>query len=382
MWIWQQPDWPGSQTSQVDEFRFDMQILAPRLRKLHFMMGLLVGKMSYQDVSALSIDNIVANIFCSNSIAGNQVEPVHFRNVISRRLDHTSDGTLANPQIEGIVSMYLDVYQGFDQSLTRDRLIQWHSWLHASRPSLFDRKIGGKLRTFSSIDDKLINLPAQLDGAIVQLKVPSSVTVNHELQTFIDWFNRSKEASDLDPLLRAGIVHLWFMAIYPFEKGSVQIAQMLTDLALAQAESQSSRFYAMSVNMACKQSRYYEVLVQSLKGTTDITSWLDWFLIMLEESLQLVLQGLEMSQTKIDFWREIDQTMLSSDQVSFINSLIHRPCHDGINATKYAEQMGVSLATATRHLRHLVTAGCLVRSESGGRSTKYFIATHQNMGSV
>ena len=45
MWIWQQPDWPGRQQNASPAFRYDHAALTPKLRELHFLQGILLGKM-------------------------------------------------------------------------------------------------------------------------------------------------------------------------------------------------------------------------------------------------------------------------------------------------------------------------------------------------
>ncbi len=117
----------------------------------------------------------------------------------------------------------------------------------------------------------------RIDRPVVHFEAPSRDILDAELNQFIDWFNTSKSDASLDPLLRAAITHLWFVTLHPLDDGNGRITRLLTDLALAQAEQQSVRFYAMSVGILANRKSYYEILEQTQKEELDITAWLQWF---------------------------------------------------------------------------------------------------------
>ncbi len=200
--------------------------------------------------------------------------------------------------------------------------------------------------------------------------LPRSV-LDRDLKYFFDCFNGSKDDVDLDPLLRAGIAHLWFITIRPMEDGNGRLARLLTDLALAQAEHQSIRFYAMSVAILERRNSYYDILEQSQRGETDITAWLTWFLDTLAASLRQVMADIGQTLQKTRFWQRVDQTQLSKEQVKVLNRLLDGDFSEGISNSQYGKVAKVSPATATRHLAQLVELGCLVKTEAGGRSTRY-----------
>ncbi|MDZ7867722.1 MAG: hypothetical protein U5L02_00705 [Rheinheimera sp.] len=145
----------------------------------------------------------------------------------------------------------------------------------------------------------------------------------------------------------------------------------MTDLALAQAEHQSIRFYAMSVAILDRRSSYYDVLEQSQRGDTDITTWLSWFLDTLAASMRQVLADIEQTLQKTRFWQRVDQTRLTKEQVKVLNRLLDGDFSEGISNSHYSKVAKVSPATATRHLAQLVELGCLIKNEAGGRSTRY-----------
>jgi len=268
--------------------------------------------------------------------------------------------------------MVTDAIGNWQQPLTLERLLQWHVWLFPSDNSLVQRVRGGQLRGDEPM--QVVSGPLFLTAADrpkVHFEAPPRQVLEHELNCFIDWFNGSMDDVNLDPLLRAGIAHFWFITIHPMEDGNGRIARLLTDLALAQAEHQSIRFYAMSVAILERRSSYYDVLEQSQKGDTDITAWLTWFLDTLAASLRQVLADIEQTLQKARFWQRVDQTRLSKEQVKVLNRLLDGDFSEGISNSQYGKVAKVSPATATRHLAQLVELGCLVKTHAGGRSTRY-----------
>ena len=163
------------------------------------------------------------------------------------------------------------------------------------------------------------------------------------------------------------------MTLHPLDDGNGRITRLLTDLALAQGEKLSIRFYAMSVSILEKKKSYYEILEQTQKGETDITSWLVWFMTTLNDTLLSSIQMIEQTVAKTNYWRNVDQTKLSTEQVKMLNRLLDGVFETGINSSQYQKVAKVSRATATRHLAYLVELGFLSKTDAGGRSTRYVI---------
>ena len=197
-----------------------------------------------------------------------------------------------------------------------------------------------------------------------------------QLDAFLAWFESSANPATLDPLLRAGIAHFWFVTLHPFDDGNGRLTRAITDLALAQAEHQAIRFYTMSSSILADRSGYFRVLEQTQKGNLDITEWLLWFLQTLLDSLQQALMRIDRVLGKARFWRQHGEQMLSAEQRKVINRLLdggEGGFGDGINASQYQAMAKVSKATATRHLGDLTEKGLLRRLPGGGRSTRYEI---------
>lgn len=213
----------------------------------------------------------------------------------------------------------------------------------------------------------------RIDRPVVHFEAPGRERLDTELAQFVEWFNHSKQDMTLDPLLRAAITHLWFVTLHPLDDGNGRITRLLTDLALAQADKQSVRFYAMSVGILTHRKSYYEILESTQKGDVDITSWIVWFLDVLNETFGDVLKEIERTVFKTNFWRHVDQTQLVQEQVKVLNRMLDGDFVDGINTSQYHKVAKVSKPTATRHLTALLEQGCLIKS-GAGRSTRYLLA--------
>ena len=374
MWIWQQPDWPSLQQDAPQVFRYETAVLSPLLRELHFLQGVLLGKMGVQDNQQAALDTMLANILTSSAIEGERLNHSVVRSSLARKLGIAEQQSVATTaQSDGLAAMVTDAIGNWQQPLTLERLLQWHAWLFPVDSSFMQRVIGGQLRGAAPMQV----VSGRIDRPKVHFEAPPLKVLESELNCFIDWFNRSKDDANLDPLLRAGIAHFWFITIHPLEDGNGRLARLLTDLALAQAEHQSIRFYAMSVAILERRSSYYDILEQSQKGDTDITAWLLWFLETLTASLSQVLADIEQTLQKTRFWQRIDQTKLSKEQVKVLNRLLDGDFSEGISNSQYGKVAKVSPATASRHLAQLVEMGCLVKAAAGGRSTRYGICKQQ-----
>jgi Fic family protein len=369
-WIWQQPDWPT--------FTWHAERLAPLLRECVQAQGRLTGMISSvgSSLSAQSeLDALLQNIVTSSAIEGEQLNVGSVRSSLARRLGlQLHEGDHVSQRSEGLARLMLDATQHFAEPLTLARLLDWHEWLFPDQDSVFTaRSIRiGALRG----DDPMQVVSGRLDKPVVHFEAPPRRGLERQLETFLEWFESSRDQAGLDPLLRAGIAHFWFVTLHPFDDGNGRLTRTLTDLALAQGESQAIRFYAMSASILEDRSGYYRVLENSQKATLDISDWLEWFLQTLLRSLQQAMVRIESVLGKARFWQAHRESVLSAEQVKVLNRLLDggdRGFEGGISAAQYQAVAKVSKATATRHLAELVEKGCLQRLPAGGRSTRYQI---------
>lgn len=370
-WIWQQPDWPN--------FTWQAERLGPLLRDCVQAQGRLMGMASSvgNSLSAQSeLDALLQNIVTSSAIEGEQLNVGSVRSSLARRLGlEPGDGNNVSQRSEGLAQLMLDATQHFVEPLTLERLLDWHEWLFPEQDAdLASRPIRiGALRG----DDPMQVVSGRLDRPTVHFEAPPRQGLERQLDTFLTWFETSRHQAGLDPLLRAGIAHFWFVTLHPFDDGNGRLTRTITDLALAQGEDQAIRFYAMSASILEDRSGYYRVLESSQKATPDITEWLEWFLKTLLRSLGQAMTRIESVLGKARFWQAHRESGLSTEQTKVLNRLLdggEKGFMDGISAAQYQAVAKVSKATATRHLAELLEKGCLERLPGGGRSTRYKIS--------
>ncbi|UUY07347.1 Fic family protein [Pseudomonas sp. J452] len=366
-WIWQHPDWP--------HFSWQAERLAPLLRDCAQAQGRLLGMAGAVDVEASahnSLDSLLQNIVTSSAIEGELLNVGSVRSSLARRLGLAEDGRVT-PRSEGLAELLLDATRQHEQALTLERLLHWHQLLFPVDDSPLPARIRvGSLRG----DEPMQVVSGRLDKPTVHFEAPPRAGLQAQLDSFLHWFASSRSDAGLDPLLRAGIVHFWFVTLHPFDDGNGRLTRTLTDLALAQGEQQAIRFYAMSASILDDRAGYYRILEASQQATPDISAWLEWFLRTLLRSLQQALVRIDRLLGKARFWQQHRQQALSAEQAKVLNRLLDGGTNgfeNGINATQYQAVAKVSKATATRHLTDLLDKGCLQRLPGGGRSTRYQI---------
>jgi Fic family protein len=315
------------------------------------------------------LQTLTADVIKSSEIEGEKLDAEEVRSSIARHLG-MDIGALkpADRNVEGVVEMMLDATRRYNEPLSADRLFAWHA-------SLFPAGRGGMtaLRVGDWRDDH--TGPMQVvSGPIgkerVHFEAPAAARLPGEMQTFIDWFNT---AADIDPVLRAGLAHLWFVTIHPFDDGNGRIARAIADMALARSENSSQRFYSMSTQIRQERSAYYDILEKTQKNTLDVTPWLDWFLSCLGRAIDGAQTTLAAVLTKARFWEAFGRVSLNERQRLVLNRLL-----DGFEgklmSSKYAKLAKCSQDTAQRDILALVEDGILIRNPEGGRSTSYSLA--------
>ncbi|WP_207201449.1 Fic family protein [Pseudomonas sp. TH41] len=370
-WIWQQPDWP--------DFNWQAEHLAYVLRECVQAQGRLMGmtrSVSGSLNAQSELDALLQNIVTSSAIEGEQLNVGSVRSSLARRLGlELADGEKVSQRSEGLAQLMLDATQHFDEPLTLERLLDWHEWLFPEQ----DRDLASRTIRVGGLrgDEPMQVVSGRLDRPTVHFEAPPRLGLERQLGTFLTWFEASRNQAGLDPLLRAGIAHFWFVTLHPFDDGNGRLTRTITDLALAQGEAQAIRFCAMSASILEDRSGYYRVLETSQKSTLDITEWLEWFLQTLLRSLQQAMARIESVLGKARFWQAHRESGLSAEQIKVLNRLLEggeRGFADGISAAQYQAVAKVSKATATRHLAELLEKGCLQRLPGGGRSTRYQIS--------
>lgn len=372
-WIWQHRNWPS--------FHWDVELLAPLLRACTQAQGRLLGMIGASGSDATvhtELDALLQNVITSSAIEGEQLNVGSVRSSLAKRLGLAADDGVT-PRSEGLAELMLDATQQFQAPLTFERLMYWHRLLFPETESLLAKRVQvGMLRG----NEPMQVVSGRLDRPVVHFEAPPREGLEKQLDDFFSWFNASAVEVTLDPLLRAGIAHFWFVTLHPFDDGNGRLTRAITDLALAQGESQAIRFYAMSASILSNRQGYYQILENTQRGGLDLTPWLAWFLQILLRTLEQAMQRMDRVLAKARFWQAHRDDGLSAEQIKVLNRLLNGDLltekpgagfEGGISAAQYQAVAKVSKATATRHLSDLLEKGCLERLPGGGRSTCYQI---------
>jgi Fic family protein len=188
------------------------------------------------------------------------------------------------------------------------------------------------------------------------------------MAAYLKWFE-SKEA--VDPVIRAGIAHLWFVTIHPFEDGNGRIARAIADMALTRADNTAERFYSMSTQIERERKDYYAQLERQQRDEPEITEWLEWFLACLGHALDSAEESLTNVLYKAKLWEKANQNPVNERQRIVINRMLEDGFIGHMNTSKYAKFAKCSKDTALRDIQDLKGRGLLIQNEGGGRSTSY-----------
>jgi Fic family protein len=205
----------------------------------------------------------------------------------------------------------------------------------------------------------------------VHYKAPPADRLPSETERFLSWF---EQPGDMDPLLVAGLAHLWFVTLHPFDDGNGRIARAIADMALARSEQSGQRFYSMSGQIRKDRNDYYETLEWTQKGDLDVTRWQDWFLKCLHRAIEGATTTLATVLTKARFWERFAQESLNERQIKVLNRLLDGAFEGKLTSSKWAKMTNASQDTANRDIADLIKRGALKKDPGGGRSTSYSLA--------
>lgn len=366
MWIWEKPNWPV--------FTWDEAQLAPVLAKARLAQGKVLGAAQMLDRN-LSLEAVAAILvedgLTTSAIEGERLDVDAVRSSVARHLGLPTAGLPAAPRaVDGLVEVLLDATQQYSKKLSLKRLCDWQAALFPTgRSGLLNIKTGA-LR--GSAPMRVVSINAGREK--IHFIAPPQEILRTELRAFLDWFNAPPPA--LDDLLRAGIAHLWFVTLHPFEDGNGRLARAITDMALAQGEKQAMRVFSLSAQILRERNSYYDVLERTQRGALDITKWLSWFLEQVAAAAGTAEQTVAHTMAKARFWLKHQSTHINERQRKVLNRLLDAGPDGfagGINTRKYMSLTKTSRATAYRELTDLMEKGCLAPTGKGGRSSGYEI---------
>jgi len=365
MYIHELSAWP--------RLEWDREWLAKPLADIRHRQGRLTGHLEalgFHLQQEAVLETLSTDVLKSSEIEGEKLNAEQVRSSIARRLGIDIGAPKpADRNVDGVVEMMLDATRHYHQPLTAERLFAWHASLFPTGRSGMHKITTGTWREDSTGPMEVVS------GAVgkehVHFQAPPADRLDREMQAFLQWFN---SPADIDPVLKAGLAHFWFVTIHPFDDGNGRIARAIADMALTRSENSPQRFYSMSAQIRQERDAYYDMLEQTQKGPLDITPWMGWFLDCLGRAIDSAQTALGSILTKARLWETIAAVAINPRQRLVLNRLL-----DGfegkLTTSKYAQLAKCSHDTALRDILALVENGILVRNPEGGRSTSYALRT-------
>jgi Fic family protein len=358
-------DWPN--------FRWKDDKVAERLVTVRHQQGRLLGRMEalgFPLRAEATLNSLTEEVLKSSEIEGAVLSRNQVRSSIARRLGIDIGAlTPADRHVEGVVEMALDATANYDAPLTAERLCAWHAAMFPTGYSGLNRITVGAWRDLQSGPMQVISGPWGHER--VHFEAPAAPRLNKEMRAFLQWLNGSADALDL--VLKAGIAHLWFVTIHPFDDGNGRIARAIADQMLARSEKSAQRFYSMSAQIQQERGDYYDILEATQKGRLDITPWLEWFLGCLERAFARADTISAGVLTKARFWKTHVNEPFNDRQRLIINWLLdgRDGCDGKLTTTQWAKLTKSSQDTALRDIDNLIERGIMKKDAAGGRSTSY-----------
>lgn len=361
MYLWEKPYWP--------DFTWDDRKLAALLAQVSREQGRLLGKMEALGFALRSeahLRTLTEEVIKSSEIEGEKLRRPQVRSSLARRLGLDVGGLVpADRDVEGVVEMIVDATGNYADPLTEERLFAWHAALFPLGRSGMSKIRVGSWRDDGSGPMQVVSDP--IGHEKIHYEAVPARRVPDEMASFLQWFAKP---GDLDPLLIAGLAHLWFVTIHPFDDGNGRIARAITDMALARAEKTGQRFYSMSAQIRLEHKNYYEILEWTQKNELDVTKWQEWFLNCLHRAIGKARETLAAVLDKARFWERFAREPLNKRQLKLLNLLL-----DGfegkLTTSKWAKIACCSQDTAHRDILDLIERGALQKDQAGGRSTSY-----------
>ena len=356
-------------THDRPRFAWQADRLVSHLSAARYEQGLLLGKMQdlgYQLKNEATLAALTEETVKSSAIEGEELNPESVRSSLARRMGLEAAGTRpADRNVDGIVEMMLDATQNYASSLTGERILGWHA-------ALFPTGRSGmrKIRTGEWRLGGMEVVSGREGKQEVHFEAPGADEVEPEMQRFLNWYEDG--STRIEPLIKAGLAHLYFVTIHPLEDGNGRIARAITEMSLARMENSEQRFYSMSSQILEERKGYYQILESTQKGAMDVTEWLVWFLDCLGRAISKTNKLTVGDLAKDAFWRRLkgESIELGERQKKIINLLL-----DGfegkLTTEKWAKLSKISHDTALRGIQDLISKRILKQEEGGGRSTSY-----------
>ena len=362
-WNWQQPSWP--------QFNWDERKLARAEALFAENAGVVLGASKHLDEAernGLTIELMSHEAVDTSAIEGEPLDRDSVQSSIRKQLGLGGDHRRAAPAEAGIAEMMVDLFEAASAPLNEATLHHWHRLITNGRTDLKD------IGRYRSHADPMQIVSGPLHAPRVHFEAPGSAQVEAEMARFRDWLARSdaKGASPLPAVTRAGIAHLWFESIHPYEDGNGRIGRAVSEKILAQGLA-SPAITGMAGTLLKHRKAYYAELERAHRDL-EITDWLLWFAAKTLEAQKRTLRQVEFILAKTRLMDRLRGSLNARQEKALLRMFAAGPdgFTGGLSAANYVTITGAPTATTTRDLAGLVAAEALVRI-GDRKATRYHL---------
>lgn len=363
IYIWQYPEWPSFTWN-------DSRLIAllSEVRNLEGKIQGMMGGLGFDVQSMTALNVMTEDVLRSNEIEGVILNSDKVRSSIAKHLGIDTAG-LPQPDryTEGVVQIMMDAVTNCNKPLSPERLFNWHAALFPTgRSGMYPITVGA----YRTGGEPMQIVSGAMGKEKVHYEAPPSDVVPDMMTDFLRWINSDNTVTD--PVLKAAVAHLWFVAIHPFDDGNGRLTRTITDMQLAKADGFHLRFYSMSAEILREKKTYYEILEHTTGNSTDITEWLEWFLNTMKSSILRAEETVKRVVSKSSFWQRHREIPMNERQVKVVN-MIWDGFTGKLTSSKWAKITKTSQATALRDITDLIEKGILIAAADGGRSSNYLL---------
>lgn len=279
------------------------------------------------------------------------LDPGQVRSSIARRLRLPLAEEQTGRQRPGgrPVGCVLEATSSLDAPLTLATLNHWHQLLFAGGPDGLRAVRNGELRDGAPMQV----LSSAIGRERLHFEAPPRDQLKEQLEAFLDWV--ASPPAQLDGLLRAGLAHLWFLTLHPYEDGNGRLARAITDRLLAQdckAQAQqalSGRALGLSAQILQERQGYYTALERCQRGDLHVTGWLRWFLEQLTAAALTNGAVIDAVRRKAAFWWSHRYSGFHSRQQTLKNRLLDAEPKGFTGGMTLRKAIGLTKVSRARH---------------------------------
>src|SRR6266853_4872607 len=283
-WNWEKADWPN--------FTYNSTALEPLEKRFLLQSGEFIG--AFKHIGTDHQDTLKIELISDEAVKTSEIEgEILNRDSVQSSLRHQlglgAERRGITPAERGIAKMMVDLYRSFADALTDKAMFDWHRMLLSGDTSI--RVLGG-YRTHA---EAMQVVSGPIHKRTVHFEAPPSSHMPDAMRQFVKWFNDTAPGgkTPLSPLTRAGIAHLYFVCVHPFEDGNGRIGRALAEKSLAQNLGQPS-LIALAYTIERKRKDYYAALERNNKEI-EIIDWLTYF-------SDTVLKAQSATLARVDFY--------------------------------------------------------------------------------